>query len=100
MCFAFFTAAWTATLRRIQAVYDGRLTLPAGDSWDWAGQFENQVRATKRMSILIPVCLFIMFVMLYLGFARWWIAPVIFFGVLVSASGGFEALFREFLRCG
>jgi copper/silver efflux system protein len=74
------------------AVRDGRLKLPAGYYWEWSGQFENQVRATKRMSILIPVCLFIMFVMLYLGFKRWWIAPIIYFGILVSASGGFIML--------
>ncbi|HKY50417.1 MAG TPA: efflux RND transporter permease subunit, partial [Candidatus Limnocylindria bacterium] len=57
-----------------------------------SGQFENQVRATARMRILVPVTLLIMFVMLYLGFTRWWIAPIIFFGVLVSASGGFVML--------
>jgi Cu(I)/Ag(I) efflux system membrane protein CusA/SilA len=44
------------------------------------------------MSILVPVCLSIMFVMLYLGFKRWWIAPIIYFGILVSASGGFIML--------
>jgi copper/silver efflux system protein len=75
-----------------QAVKDGRLKLPAGYYWEWSGQFENQVRATARMRILVPITLFIMFVMLYLGFTRWWIAPVIFFGVLVSASGGFVML--------
>lgn len=75
-----------------QAVKDGRLQIPAGYYWEWSGQFENQVRATARMRVLIPVTLFIMFVMLYLGFRRWWIAPVIFFGVLVSASGGFIML--------
>ena len=75
-----------------QAVKDGRLKLPAGYYWEWSGQFENQVRATARMRILVPITLLIMFVMLYLGFARWWIAPVIFFGVLVSASGGFVML--------
>jgi Cu(I)/Ag(I) efflux system membrane protein CusA/SilA len=75
-----------------QAVKDGRLKIPAGYYWEWSGQFENQVRATARMRVLIPVTLFIMFVMLYLGFKRWWIAPVIFFGVLVSASGGFIML--------
>jgi Cu(I)/Ag(I) efflux system membrane protein CusA/SilA len=42
--------------------------------------------------LLTPQSLFIMFVMLYLGFKRWWIAPVIFFGVLVSACGGFIML--------
>jgi Cu(I)/Ag(I) efflux system membrane protein CusA/SilA len=75
-----------------QALKDGRLTLPPGYYWEWSGQFENQVRATKRMQVLVPITLGIMFVMLYLGFQRWWIAPVIFFGVLVSASGGFIML--------
>jgi copper/silver efflux system protein len=74
------------------ALKDGRLALPAGYYWEWSGQFENQVRATKRMQILVPVCLAIMFVMLYLGFRRWWVAPVIYFGILVSASGGFIML--------
>lgn len=75
-----------------QALKDGRLSLPPGYYWEWSGQFENQVRATKRMQVLVPITLAIMFVMLYLGFSRWWIAPVIFFGVLVSASGGFIML--------
>jgi len=74
------------------AVRDGRLALPPGYYWEWSGQFENQIRATKRMSILVPITLFIMFVMLYLGFKRWWIAPIIFFGILVSAAGGFIML--------
>jgi copper/silver efflux system protein len=75
-----------------QAVQDGRLQVPPGYYWEWSGQFENQVRATARMRILVPITLGIMFIMLYLGFRRWWIAPVIFFGVLVSASGGFIML--------
>jgi copper/silver efflux system protein len=74
------------------ALKDGRLKIPAGYYWEWSGQFENQVRATKRMQILIPVCLAIMFVMLYLGFQRWWIAPVIYFSILVAAAGGFIML--------
>jgi Cu(I)/Ag(I) efflux system membrane protein CusA/SilA len=74
------------------AVRDGRLKLPPGYYWEWSGQFENQVRAAARMRILVPTCLFIMFVMLYLGFKRWWVAPIIYFGILVSASGGFIML--------
>lgn len=75
------------------ALERGEISLPPGYYWEWSGQFENQVRATKRMSILVPITLAIMFLMLYLGFKRWWIAPVIFFGVLVSASGGFIMLY-------
>jgi Cu(I)/Ag(I) efflux system membrane protein CusA/SilA len=39
------------------ALKDGRLKLPAGYFWEWSGQFENQVRATKRMQILVPAVL-------------------------------------------
>ena len=74
------------------ALKGGELSLPAGTYWEWSGQFENQVRATQRMKILVPVCLFIMFVMLYLGFNRWWIAPVIYFNILTCAAGGFIML--------
>ena len=74
------------------AVRNGELHLPAGYYWEWSGQFENQVRATKRMQILVPVCLAIMFVMLYLGFQRWWIAPIIYFNILMCAAGGFIML--------
>ena len=75
-----------------EALQDGRLTLPPGYYWEWSGQFENQVRAMARLKLLVPLTLTIMFIMLYMGFSRWWVAPVIFFGVLVSASGGFILL--------
>ncbi len=75
-----------------QAVREGRLELPSGYYWEWSGQFENQLRATARLRLLVPITLGIMLVMLYLGFARWWIAPLILFGVLVAASGGFIML--------
>ncbi len=74
------------------ALKDGRLKLPAGYFWEWSGQFENQVRATKRMQILVPVCIALMFISLYLGFRRKWIAPIIFLDVAVSLSAGFLLL--------
>jgi copper/silver efflux system protein len=74
------------------ALAEGRLRVPPGYYWEWGGQFQNQQRATARMKILVPTCLAIMFLMLYLGFNRWWIALIIYFGVLVSASGGFMML--------
>jgi Cu(I)/Ag(I) efflux system membrane protein CusA/SilA len=74
------------------ALHEGKLTLPAGYYWEWSGQFESQKRATARMQILVPVTLLIMIVMLYLGFERWWVAPIIYFGILTSAAGGFVML--------
>ncbi|EMK00584.1 MULTISPECIES: efflux RND transporter permease subunit [unclassified Leptospira] len=71
------------------AVKSGQLIVPQGCFWEWSGQFENQRRATATMKVVIPVCLFAMFVLLYIGFKRKWVAFIIYFGVLVAASGGF-----------
>lgn len=68
------------------------LTVPPGYYWKWSGQFENQQRAMARFSWLVPLVLFSMFVMLYVGFQRWWLALVVFFCILVSTSGGFAML--------
>src|SRR5262249_32324399 len=68
------------------------LVVPPGYYWKWSGQFENQQRATARLSWLVPVVLASMFLMIYLGFGRWWLALIVFFGILVSASGGFVML--------
>jgi len=77
----------------IQAkIASGELKFPPGYYYQWAGQFENQVRAMKRLSILIPICLLIDFVLLYSCFGRWWVALLCFSAVIVSASGGFLML--------
>ena len=75
-----------------QAVSAGTLSLPAGYYWEWSGQFENQQRATARMAMLVPICLGIMLLLLYLSFKRWWIGPMIFVAIMVSTSAGFIAL--------
>jgi Cu(I)/Ag(I) efflux system membrane protein CusA/SilA len=79
---------WIAAGRHEEAT----LTVPPGYYWKWGGQFENQQRATQRLSILVPLVLLSMFVMIYIGLGRWWLAFVVFFCILVSASGGFALL--------
>ncbi len=71
----------------------GELTFPPGYYYQWAGQFENQVRAMRRLRILIPLCLLLDFVLLYIGLKRWWIALLVFSDILVSASGAFIMLY-------
>ncbi len=44
---------------------DRGLKLPAGYSLTWSGQYENQIHARKRMQVLIPMVLFIIFAILY-----------------------------------
>lgn len=71
---------------------EATLVVPPGYYWEWGGQFENQRRAMERLSWLVPVVLLVMAVMIYLGFNKWWLAFIVFFGILASASGGFVLL--------
>ena len=73
-------------------IASGELHMPAGYYYQWAGQFESQVRSTKRLALLIPLCLGLDFVLLYVGMGRWWVALLVFSGIIVSASGGFLML--------
>ena len=71
---------------------EATLVVPPGYYWKWSGQFENQQRATERLSLLVPLVLLSMFLMIYMGFGRWWLALIVFSGILVAASGGFAML--------
>lgn len=71
---------------------EATLVVPPGYYWNWSGQYENQVRATQRLSWMVPLVLVSMFVMIYVGLGRWWLAFIVFFGIMVSASGGFALL--------
>jgi Cu(I)/Ag(I) efflux system membrane protein CusA/SilA len=42
-----------------------RVSLPAGYYIEWSGQYENQIRAKRRLEIVIPVVFLIIFVLLY-----------------------------------
>jgi Cu(I)/Ag(I) efflux system membrane protein CusA/SilA len=72
---------------------EATLVVPAGYYWNWSGQFENQQRATRRLSWIVPMVLLTMFVLIYIGLGRWWLALVVFFGIIVSAAGGFLMLY-------
>lgn len=71
---------------------DGTLQLPQGCYWSWAGQFENQVRSSARLALLVPLCLLLDIILLYLSFRKWWIAVLCFLAIPVSACGGFMML--------
>jgi len=47
-----------------------KLTLPAGMTLTWSGQYEYMQRAKKRMQIVVPIALIIIFLLLYFNFRR------------------------------
>ncbi len=54
----------------MQKAVNDRVTLPAGYSVAWSGQFEFLERATARLQLVVPATLLIIFVLLYLTFRR------------------------------
>jgi copper/silver efflux system protein len=66
--------------------------LPAGVSYAFAGSFEQQVRAQKRLNLVLPLALLAIFVLLYLQFRSAVTSTIVFSGVLVAWAGGFLML--------
>ncbi len=71
---------------------EGKLNLPSGVHYKFTGNYENQIRATKRLSIVIPLALLVIFFILYFQFRSVVGAILIFSGILVAFSGGFIML--------
>jgi Cu(I)/Ag(I) efflux system membrane protein CusA/SilA len=67
----------------------GELRLPAGVSYTFAGNYENQVRSEERLRIILPLALLIMMVILYLQFDSLLTTLIVFSGVIVAFAGGF-----------
>ena len=71
---------------------DGEFSLPAGVSYVFTGNYENQIRATKRLLIVVPISLIIIFLILYFQFKSVTSTTFIFTGIIVALSGGFIML--------
>lgn len=67
----------------------GTLQVPAGLSYRFAGNYEQHVRAAKRLAIILPLTLLIVFLIQYLEFRSVLISAMVFTGVLVAFAGGF-----------
>ena len=70
-------------------IKEGTLTIPEGVSYEFAGNYQNQIRAARRLSILIPVSLLVILLILYFQFGRLQPTLMVFSGVFVAFAGGF-----------
>lgn len=75
-----------------EKIASGELVLPAGVNYAFAGNYENQIRASKRLAIVIPVSLIIVFLLLYFQFKTFTASSIHFSGVFVAFAGGFIML--------
>ncbi len=70
-------------------IASGELVLPKGTSYKFAGSYENQVRSEKTLAVVLPISLFIIFLILYFQFNRVSTTLLVFSGIIVAFCGGF-----------
>lgn len=70
-------------------IEEGAMKVPAGITYKFAGNYEQQVRANKRLGIVIPIALVLIFLILYFQFKSVITSLFVFTGVFVAFSGGF-----------
>lgn len=75
-----------------EKIESGEFQLPAGVNYKFTGNYENQIRATKRLMIVVPISLIIIFLILFFQFKSVVTSSMIFTGIFVAFSGGFIML--------
>jgi cobalt-zinc-cadmium resistance protein CzcA len=76
----------------VRAKIDRQVSLPPGYYIEYGGQFENQQRATRRLTLIVPVAIALIFVLLYLTFASAKLALLVVCNIPLALVGGIAAL--------
>jgi Cu(I)/Ag(I) efflux system membrane protein CusA/SilA len=75
-----------------QRIATGAVRLPAGVAYTFTGTYENHTRAQKKLAVVIPVALLVIFLILYLQFKDVTISVLVFSTIPFVAAGGFILL--------
>ena len=76
-----------------QSKFEGAVKLPSGYSVDWGGQFENLERARRRLTIILPITIGIIFALLFFAFGDAVHAGLVLVNVPFSLVGGIVFLY-------
>jgi cobalt-zinc-cadmium resistance protein CzcA len=76
----------------VRSLVERQVTLPPGYFIEYGGQFENQERASKRLALIVPVAIGLIFVLLYFTFQSGWLALLVVGNVPFALVGGIAAL--------
>jgi Cu(I)/Ag(I) efflux system membrane protein CusA/SilA len=80
-------------VKEAQQVLGERLEIPAGYAITWSGQYEYMERASARLRVVIPLTLFMIFILLYLNFGNVAAPAVVMLSVPFALVGGFWLVF-------
>ena len=81
-----------STVEEAMRLVKEKVKLPIGYHLDWAGEYESQKRSQRRLAVVVPITLLVIFIILYtmFGSAKW--AGLILANVAIAPVGGFLAL--------
>jgi len=81
-----------STVEEAMKLVKEKVKLPIGYHLDWAGEYESQKRSQRRLAVVVPITLLVIFIILYtmFGSAKW--AGLILANVAIAPVGGFLAL--------
>lgn len=72
-----------------EKIDSGELIVPKGINYQFTGTYENQIRAEKTLSIVVPLALSLIFLILYFQFRSVSTSLMVFSGIAVAFAGGF-----------
>ena len=72
-----------------EKIAKGELIVPQGINYQFTGTYENQIRAEKTLSIVVPLALLLIFLILYFQFRSVSTSLMVFSGIAVAFAGGF-----------
>ncbi|MCK4760292.1 MAG: efflux RND transporter permease subunit, partial [Candidatus Aminicenantes bacterium] len=75
-------------VNQAQKIVQERLDLPTGTYISWSGQYEYEMQARKRLMTVVPICIFIIFLLLYTKFKRFSAALILIFSLPFAFIGG------------
>lgn len=81
-----------STIAEAQEKVGKAISLNKGMKIEWKGEFENQVRATKRLSQIVPISILVIFIILFMTFGNIKDASLVLLNVPFAMVGGITAL--------
>lgn len=78
-----------------KAYVDANLKLPKGYYVEWSGQYESQIRAKNRLSLIVPIVIVVIFLLLYFTYKDFGLVSIVMLAIPLSMTGGIIALFAS-----
>jgi copper/silver efflux system protein len=82
------TSDYGGFVQKADAALRQMLVLPAGYSYQWSGEYEFELRAKKRLELILPIVFFVIFLLLYMVFRSAAEAAILIFPTVFALTGG------------